>query len=98
MIVKIICYYLQFKDFLLEDYEYVFECMGILKCKFKNYEIYYLLYDCMFVMIFEKSLMCMCLLFEVGIFQFGGYVVFMSMCDMQFGCGEFVEDFVQVIL
>ena len=54
MTTKTIRHYLQFKDFSLEDYEYVLERTGILKRKFKNYETYHPLHDRTLAMIFEK--------------------------------------------
>lgn len=97
MTAKTIRHYLQFKDFSLEDYEYVLERTGILKRKFKNYETYHPLHDRTLAMIFEKSSTRTRLSFEAGIFQLGGHAVFMSTRDTQLGRGEPVEDSAQVI-
>ncbi|OXJ17796.1 ornithine carbamoyltransferase [Burkholderia sp. AU6039] len=97
MTTKTIRHYLQFKDFSLEDYEYVLERTGILKRKFKNYETYHPLHDRTLAMIFEKSSTRTRLSFEAGIFQLGGHAVFMSTRDTQLGRGEPVEDSAQVI-
>ena len=96
MTTKTIRHYLQFKDFSLEDYEYVLERTGILKRKFKNYETYHPLHDRTLAMIFEKPTRTR-LSFEAGIFQLGGHAVFMSTRDTQLGRGEPVEDSAQVI-
>ena len=95
MTTKTIRHYLQFKDFSLEDYEYVLERTGILKRKFKNYETYHPLHDRTLAMIFEPTRTR--LSFEAGIFQLGGHAVFMSTRDTQLGRGEPVEDSAQVI-
>ncbi len=97
MTAKTIRHYLQFKDFSLEDYEYVLERTGILKRKFKNYETYHPLHDRTLAMIFEKNSTRTRLSFEAGIFQLGGHAVFMSTRDTQLGRGEPVEDSAQVI-
>ncbi|XHO73553.1 Ornithine carbamoyltransferase 1, anabolic [Burkholderia gladioli] len=97
MTAKTIRHYLQFKDFSLDDYEYVLERTGILKRKFKNYETYHPLHDRTLAMIFEKNSTRTRLSFEAGIFQLGGHAVFMSTRDTQLGRGEPVEDSAQVI-
>ncbi|WP_027794185.1 ornithine carbamoyltransferase [Paraburkholderia acidipaludis] len=90
-------HYLQFKDFSLEDYEYVLERARILKRKFKNYETYHPLHDRTLAMIFEKNSTRTRLSFEAGIFQLGGHAVFMNTRDTQLGRGEPIEDAAQVI-
>jgi len=97
MTAKKIRHYLQFKDFSLDDYEYVLERARILKRKFKNYETYHPLHDRTLAMIFEKNSTRTRLSFEAGIFQLGGHAVFMSTRDTQLGRGEPIEDAAQVI-
>ncbi|KMZ13288.1 Ornithine carbamoyltransferase [Candidatus Burkholderia humilis] len=97
MTSKKIRHYLQFKDFSLDDYEYVLERARILKRKFKNYETYHPLHDRTLAMIFEKSSTRTRLSFEAGIFQLGGHAVFMNTRDTQLGRGEPIEDSAQVI-
>ncbi|WP_153100953.1 ornithine carbamoyltransferase [Paraburkholderia hayleyella] len=97
MTTKKIRHYLRFKDFSLDDYEYVLERAGILKRKFKNYETYHPLHDRTLAMIFEKNSTRTRLSFEAGIFQLGGHAVFMSTRDTQLGRGEPIEDAAQVI-
>ena len=48
-------HYLQFKDFSLEEYEYLLDRSKILKAKFKNYETWHPLHDRTLAMIFEKN-------------------------------------------
>ncbi len=97
MTAKKIRHYLQFKDFSLDDYEYLLERARILKRKFKNYETYHPLHDRTLAMIFEKSSTRTRLSFEAGIFQLGGHAVFMNTRDTQLGRGEPIEDSAQVI-
>ncbi|WP_277187114.1 ornithine carbamoyltransferase [Caballeronia sp. BR00000012568055] len=97
MTAKKIRHYLQFKDFSLDDYEYVLERARILKRKFKNYETYHPLHDRTLAMIFEKNSTRTRLSFEAGIFQLGGHAVFMNTRDTQLGRGEPIEDSAQVI-
>src|SRR3954453_22668913 len=97
MTAKKIRHYLQFKDFSLDDYEYVLERTRILKRKFKNYETYHPLHDRTLAMIFEKNSTRTRLSFEAGIFQLGGHAVFMSTRDTQLGRGEPIEDAAQVM-
>ena len=90
-------HYLQFSDFSLDDYDYVFERARLLKRKFKNYETHRTLHDRTLAMIFEKNSTRTRLSFEAGIFQLGGHAVFMSTRDTQLGRGEPIEDAAQVI-
>jgi ornithine carbamoyltransferase len=94
---KTIRHYLQFKDFSLDEYDYVLERARILKQKFKNYQTYHPLHDRTLAMIFEKNSTRTRLSFEAGIFQLGGHAVFMSTRDTQLGRGEPIEDAAQVI-
>ncbi len=94
---KKIRHYLQFKDFSLDEYSYVFARARYLKQKFKNYETYHPLHDCTLAMIFEKNSTRTRLSFEAGIHQLGGHAVFMNTKDTQLGRGEPIEDAAQVI-
>ena len=97
MTEKKIRHYLQFKDFSLDDYDYVLERARILKRKFKSYETYHPLHDRTLAMIFEKNSTRTRLSFEAGIFQLGGHAVFLSTRDTQLGRGEPIEDAAQVV-
>ena len=48
-------HYLQFKDFTLDEYEYVFARARWIKDKFKRYEPYQPLVDRTLAMVFEKD-------------------------------------------
>ncbi|MCO5399967.1 ornithine carbamoyltransferase [Ralstonia soli] len=90
-------HYLQFKDFSLEEYEYLLDRSAILKAKFKNYETWHPLHDRTLAMIFEKNSTRTRLSFEAGIHQLGGHAVFLNTRDSQLGRGEPIEDAAQVI-
>ncbi len=90
-------HYLQFKDFSLEEYEYLLDRSKILKAKFKNYETWHPLHDRTLAMIFEKNSTRTRLSFEAGIHQLGGHAVFLNTRDSQLGRGEPIEDAAQVI-
>src|SRR5258708_35991582 len=91
MTAKKIRHYLQFKDFSLEDYDYVLERARILKRKFKSYETYHPLHDRTLAMIFEKNSTRTRLSFEAGILQLGGHAVFLTTRDTRLGRGEPIE-------
>lgn len=90
-------HYLQFNDFTLDEYEYVFARARWIKDKFKRYERYWPLEDRTLAMIFEKQSTRTRLSFEAGMHQLGGAAIFLSTRDSQLGRGEPVEDAAQVI-
>lgn len=67
-----------FKDLLLDDIMLFLESVIELKEKYKNGEIVILLKGKMLGFIFEKFLIRIRVLFEVGMMQFGGNVFFLS--------------------
>lgn len=90
-------HYLQFSDFTLEEYNYLFERARIIKQKFKNYETYHPLLDRTLVMVFEKSSTRTRLSFEAGMHQLGGTAIYLNTRDSQLGRGEPIEDAAQVM-
>ena len=90
-------HFLQFKDFTLAEFEYLFERTRWIKDRFKRYEKYWPLEDRTLVMIFEKASTRTRLSFEAGMHQLGGAAIFINTRDSQLGRGEPVEDAAQVI-
>jgi ornithine carbamoyltransferase len=90
-------HYLQFKDFRVEEYDYLFERARIIKTRFKNYERYQPLTDRTLAMIFEKASTRTRVSFEAGMYQMGGSVVHLTTGDSHLGRAEPVEDTARVI-
>ena len=90
-------HYLQFNDFSLAEYDYVFERTRWIKARFKSFEKYWPLADRTLVMIFEKASTRTRLSFEAGMQQLGGAAIYLNTRDSQLGRGEPVEDAAQVI-
>ena len=95
--MSLIKHYLQFKDFRAEEYAYLFERMGVIKKRFKNYEKYTPLVDRTLAMIFEKASTRTRVSFEAGMYQMGGSVVHLTTGDSHLGRAEPVEDTAKVI-
>jgi ornithine carbamoyltransferase len=90
-------HYLQFKDFTLDEYEYVFARTRWIKDKFKRYEPYQPLIDRTLAMVFEKHSTRTRVSFEAGFNQLGGSVITLMTRDTQMGRGEPLEDVARVI-
>ena len=90
-------HFLQFKDFTLEELEYLFARTKWIKEKFKRYERYWPLEDRTLAMIFEKPSTRTRMSFEAGMHQLGGAAIYLYTRDSQLGRGESVEDAAQVI-
>jgi ornithine carbamoyltransferase len=90
-------HYLQFSDFTLDEYEYLFERSHLIKRKFKHYEPHHVLMDRTLVMVFEKNSTRTRLSFEAGMHQMGGAAIYLNTRDSQLGRGEPVEDAGQVM-
>ena len=90
-------HYLQFKDFTLEEYEYLFARTRWIKDKFKRYEPYQPLVDRTLAMVFEKHSTRTRVSFEAGFNQLGGSVITLMTRDTQMGRGEPLEDVARVI-
>src|SRR3954467_5600763 len=95
--MALIKHYLQFRDFRLEEYAYLFERAATIKKRFKNYEKYTPLVDRTLAMIFEKASTRTRGADEAGMYQMGGSVVNLTTGDSQLGPSEPVEDSARVI-
>jgi ornithine carbamoyltransferase len=90
-------HYLQFRDFTLEEYEYLFARTLWIKDRFKRYEPYQPLVDRTLAMVFEKHSTRTRVSFEAGMNQLGGSVITLMTRDTQMGRGEPLEDVARVI-
>ncbi|MCC7487861.1 MAG: ornithine carbamoyltransferase [Burkholderiales bacterium] len=90
-------HYLQFRDFSLEEYEYLFARTGWIKDMFKRYVAYQPLRDRTLAMVFEKHSTRTRVSFEAGMHQLGGTVITLMTRDTQLGRGEPIEDVARVI-
>jgi len=90
-------HYLQFRDFSLEEYEYLFERTRWIKDMFKRYVPYQPLRDRTLAMVFEKQSTRTRVSFEAGMHQLGGTVIALMTQDTQMGRGEPIEDVARVI-
>jgi ornithine carbamoyltransferase len=90
-------HYLQFRDFSLEEYEYLFERTRWIKDMFKRYVPYQPLRDRTLAMVFEKHSTRTRVSFEAGMHQLGGTVITLMTRDTQMGRGEPIEDVARVI-
>ena len=90
-------HYLQFRDFTLDEYEYLFARTLWIKDKFKRYEPYQPLVDRTLAMVFEKHSTRTRVSFEAGMNQLGGSVITLMTRDTQMGRGEPLEDVARVI-
>ena len=90
-------HYLQFKDFSLEEYEYLFARTRWLKDMFKRYVPHQPLRDRTLAMVFEKHSTRTRVSFEAGMHQLGGSVITLMTRDTQMGRGEPIEDVARVI-
>ncbi|MBM5571357.1 MULTISPECIES: ornithine carbamoyltransferase [Deefgea] len=90
-------HYLQFSDFTLEEYQYLFERTAKLKARLKSGALYQPLPGKVLGMIFEKSSTRTRVSFEAGMFQLGGHAMFLQSKDTQLGRGEPIEDVAKVM-
>ncbi len=90
-------HYLQFKDFSLEEYEYLFARISWIKDMFKRYLPYQPLRDRTLAMVFEKHSTRTRVSFEAGMHQLGGSVITLMTRDTQMGRGEPIEDVARVL-
>ena len=85
-------HFLQFKDFELHEFEYLFERARTLKARQARGELYQPLIGKTMAMIFEKSSTRTRVSFEAGMNQLGGSAMFLSPRDTQLARGEPIED------
>ncbi len=90
-------HYLQFRDFALDEYEYLFARTRWIKEKFKRYEPYQPLVDRTLALVFEKHSTRTRVSFEAGMNQLGGSAITLMTRDTQMGRGEPIEDVARVI-
>jgi ornithine carbamoyltransferase len=90
-------HYLQFRDFALDEYEYLFDRTRWIKDMFKRYVPYQPLRDRTLAMVFEKHSTRTRVSFEAGMHQLGGTVITLMTRDTQMGRGEPIEDVARVI-
>jgi ornithine carbamoyltransferase len=90
-------HYLQFKDFELSEYEYLFRRARTMKERLGHGELYQPLRAKTLAMLFEKNSTRTRVSFEAGINQLGGSAMFISAKDTQLGRGEPIEDVARVI-
>ncbi len=90
-------HYLQFRDFTLDEYEYLFARTRWIKDKFKRYEPYQPLVDRTLALVFEKHSTRTRVSFEAGMNQLGGSAITLMTRDTQMGRGEPIEDVARVI-
>lgn len=84
-------------DFSKEEILSIFEFSKKLKIQLKQGKIHSYLHGKTLGMIFEKTSTRTRVSFEVGMFQLGGYALFLSRDDIQLGRGETVADTAKVL-
>src|SRR5947207_8755805 len=90
-------HFLQFKDFSLDEFFWLFERTRWIKERFKRYELYQPLRDRTLAMVFEKASTRTRVSFEAGMNQLGGIAINLNRDDTQLGRGEPIEDLARVI-
>ena len=90
-------HFLQFGDFSLEEFEYLFARTRWIKDRFKRYELYQPLRDRTLAMVFEKASTRTRVSFEAGMNQLGGIAINLNRSDTQLSRGEPIEDVARVI-
>src|SRR5438876_2352481 len=90
-------HFLQFKDFSLDEFFWLFERTRWIKERFKRYELYQPLRDRTLAMVFEKASTRTRVSFEAGMNQLGGIAINLNRGDTQLSRGEPIEDLARVI-
>jgi ornithine carbamoyltransferase len=89
--------FISIHDFSCQEIEYMLEVAAGLKQMQKNHQPTPYLAGKTLGMIFQKSSTRTRVAFEVGMYQLGGYALFLSPRDIQLGRGETVKDTAQVL-
>lgn len=84
-------------DYSREWFEEIFKIARDLKNKIRTGEVYHPLKDKTLTMIFQKSSARTRISFEVGMYQLGGYALYLAPDDIQLGKRESVKDIARVI-
>jgi len=90
-------HFISINDLSLEDIEKIFKLTEKLKRQLKEGVQHHLLKGKTLGMIFTKSSTRTRVSFEVGMYQLGGYPLFLSSNDIQLGRGETIYDTAQVL-
>jgi ornithine carbamoyltransferase len=90
-------HFLQFTDFSLAEFDYLFARTQWIKERFKRYELYQPLRDRTLAMVFEKTSTRTRVSFEAGMNQLGGIAINLNRGDTQLSRGEPIEDVARVI-
>src|SRR5436853_3718249 len=90
-------HFLQFKDFSLDEFFWLFERTRWIKERFRRYELYQPLRDRTLAMVFEKASTRTRVSFEAGMNQLGGIAINLTRDDTQLSRGEPIEDLARVI-
>jgi ornithine carbamoyltransferase len=90
-------HYLTLNDLNLDEYQYLFDRVKMIKQYFKNYTLYHPLTDRTLAMVFEKQSTRTRVSFEAGMKQLGGNSIFLTQESSQLGRGEPIEDTARVI-
>ncbi len=80
------------RDLTREEIEEILKMAGLLKSQLRNGVEHYLLRGKTLAMIFEKPSTRTRVSFEVGMWQLGGYALYLSANDLQLGRGESIAD------
>ena len=88
---------LSIDDLTLEEIEQIFKTTETLKLQSKVGQPHPLLAGKTLGMIFEKSSTRTRVSFEVGMYQLGGYALYLSSSDLQLGRGETIADTARVL-
>lgn len=84
-------------DYSREWFEEIFKIARDLKNKIRTGEVYHPLKDKTLTMIFQKSSARTRISFEMGMYQLGGYALYLAPDDIQLGKRESVKDIARVI-
>ena len=84
-------------DYSREWFEEIFKSVSMLKRKQKSGEIYHPLKGKTLAMIFQKPSARTRVSFETGMYQLGGYALYLAPSDIQIGKRESIADTARVL-